>query len=72
MISKSNVFTSSSCGPSLEQQRRRFESTQLRLQMLSRKTEEIHIDEYIKKLALDNSVVTGKDGMPRSTLHLFR
>ncbi|CAH8448638.1 unnamed protein product [Schistosoma bovis] len=29
--------------------------------MLSRKTEEIHIDEYIKKLALDNSVVTSKD-----------
>ncbi|CAH8475193.1 unnamed protein product [Schistosoma curassoni] len=61
MISKSNISTSSSCGPSLEQQRRRFESTQLRLQMLSRKTEEIHIDEYIKKLALDNSVVTSKD-----------
>ncbi|CAH8474647.1 unnamed protein product [Schistosoma margrebowiei] len=61
MISKSNISTSSSCGPSLEQQRRRFESTKLRLQMLSRKTEEIHIDEYIKKLALDNSFVTSKD-----------
>ncbi|CAH8477371.1 unnamed protein product [Schistosoma rodhaini] len=39
----------------------RFESTQLRLHMLSRKTEEIHIDEYIKKLALDNCFVTSKD-----------
>lgn len=39
--------------------------------MLSRKTEEIHIDEYIKKLALDNSVVTSKDGMPRSIRYIF-
>ncbi|TNN18990.1 Synergin gamma [Schistosoma japonicum] len=62
MISKSKVSTSNSCAPSLEEQRRRFESTQLKLQMLSRKSEEIHIDDYIKKLALDHSFVSIKDG----------
>ncbi|KAK4473793.1 hypothetical protein MN116_003130 [Schistosoma mekongi] len=67
MISKSNVSTARSCAPSLEEQRRRFESTQLKLQMLSRKSEEIHIDDYIKKLALDHSFVANKDGNKSSS-----
>ncbi|CAH8441539.1 unnamed protein product [Schistosoma turkestanicum] len=60
MINKPNISIDNSCCPSLEEQRRRFESTQLKLQMLSRKTEEIHIDDYIKKLAMDNSFITNK------------
>ncbi|CAH8455402.1 unnamed protein product [Heterobilharzia americana] len=64
MTSKSsnsnNVVVTSPSGPTLEEQRRRFKSTQLKLQMLSRKTEDIQIDDYIKKLTLDNTFISRK------------